>query len=90
MVVYEMLQALSNSYDGFMNKKFLEFCKGLEQPGAMQCRRDMVLRAVSQELRIVYGKPVFVLVDEYDTPMHSAIEYDYATLVCSFILLYPS
>ena len=90
MIVNEMLQGLSNRYDGLMDKKFLEFCRGLEQPRAMQCQRDMVLRAVSQELRNIYGKPVFVLINDYDTPMRSAIEYDYATAVCSLILLYPS
>jgi len=90
MMVIGILRGLSNPYDGLMDKNFLDFCKELRQPGAMQVWRKRVLEFVSQELRKVYRKPVVVLIDEYDSPMHSAIEHGYAALVRSFILLYPS
>jgi len=90
-MVILILENLSNPYDGLTDKNFLDFYKELRQPGFMQDRRGRVLEAISRNLQRVYRKPVVVLIDEYDSPMHSAIEYyGYATLVCSFILLYPS
>jgi hypothetical protein len=67
-----------------------EFCKSLCAPGALQRRRDSALMIISQELRRVYDRPVVVLIDDYDSPMHCAIEHGFSSDVRSFILLYCS
>ena len=85
--VLEILGSLSNPYSDLMDN---DFCTKLRGPGALQARRSNALKILSRELRRVYQKPVVVLVDEYDSPMHSAIEHGYAALVRSFILLYCS
>jgi hypothetical protein len=66
------------------------FCMELRGPGALQVRRSCALEVLSWELWRVYQKPVVVLIDKYDLPMHSAIEHGYAALLRSFILLYCS
>ena len=85
--VLNILERLSNPYSDLMDN---DFCTKLRGPGALQARRTDALNILSWELRRVYQKPVVVLVDEYDSPMHSAIEHGYAALVRSFILLYCS
>jgi hypothetical protein len=65
-----------------------EFCQELRSPEALQARRVNVLMLISWELQRVYEKSVVVLIDDYDSPMHSAIEHGYAAQVHSFILLY--
>jgi hypothetical protein len=67
-----------------------EFCKTLRAPGALQERREMALMIISRELRRVYGRPAVVLIDEYDSPMHCAIENDFSSPVRSFLLLHCS
>jgi hypothetical protein len=85
--VLNILERLSNPYSDLMDN---DFCTKLREPGALQARRTNALNILSWELRRVYKKPVVVLVDEYDSPMHSAIEHGYAALVRSFILFYCS
>ena len=89
-MVIRQLRDLSNPYDGLMDKNFLDFYEKLLRPSALASCRDEILATISQELRKVHQNPVVVLIDEYDSPMHSAIEYGYATLVRYFNLLYPS
>ncbi|KAF8809619.1 DUF1703-domain-containing protein [Phlegmacium glaucopus] len=84
MMVNQMLRGLSNPYDGLMDENFINFCKELRQPGVIQGCRDRVLETASQDLRKIYGKPVVVLIDEYDSPMHSAIEHGYAASASAF------
>ena len=67
-----------------------DFCAELREPEALQVMRRDALNILSWELQRVYQKPVVVLIDEYDSPMHSAIEHGYAALVRPFILLYGS
>ena len=83
--VLELLGSLSNPYSDLMDNNF---CTELRGHGALQDRRSNALKIVSRELRRVYLKPVVVLVDEYDSPMHSAIEHGYVAEVRSFILLH--
>ena len=85
--VLVLLESLSNPYSDLMHDNF---CAQLRGHGGVQARRGFALKILSQELRRVYQKPVVVLIDEYDSPMHSAIEYGYAPLVRSFILHYCS
>jgi hypothetical protein len=82
-----ILERLSNPYSDLMSNNFWTELRG---PGALQARRRNALKILSWELQRVYQKPVVVLVDEYDSQMHSAIEHGYAALVRSFILLYCS
>jgi hypothetical protein len=85
--VLNILRRLSNPYSDLMGN---DFCAELREPGALQAMRSDALNILSWELRRVYQKPVVVLIDEYDSPMHSAIDHGYAALVRSFILLYCS
>jgi hypothetical protein len=47
--------------------------------------RRIALKILSEALQIAYKQSVVVLIDEYDTPMHSAIENGYADLVRVFV-----
>ena len=84
MAVIEILEDLIRSSGGIMNESLVNFHTTLCQPGAMQGRRDRVLKTVSRYLQEIYEKPVVVLIDEYDSPMHSAIEHGYFLRVRSF------
>ena len=80
-IVLEVYAVYSDLLDG-------NFCKQLREPGALKRWRDFALNMITFELRNVFQKSVMVLIDEYDSPMHSAIEHGYVTLVRSAILLY--
>jgi hypothetical protein len=84
-MVLETLGSLSHPYSDLMDD---DFCTELRGPGALQARRRNALKILSRELQRVYQKRVVVLIDEYDSPMDSAIRHGYATSVRSFILLY--
>jgi Predicted AAA-ATPase len=86
-MVLEIIGSLCNPYSDLVDDNF---CNELREPGALEPRRSNALKILTRELRRVYQKPVVVLIDEYDSPMHSAIEHGYAGLVCSVILLYCS
>jgi hypothetical protein len=60
-----------------------------DQTGAIEPAEfaKLDLKILLCELQRVYQKPVVVLIDKYDLPMHSTIEHGYAALVHSFILL---
>jgi hypothetical protein len=75
---------LSYPYSDLMDN---DFCMELRGPGALQARRGNALKILSRELRRVYGKCVVVLIDDYDSPVQSAIEHGYAPQVRPFILL---
>ena len=83
-MVLETLDALSHPYSDLMSD---QFCASLRGPGALQDMRTHTLAMISHELARVYEKDVVVLIDEYDTPMHSALEHNYTDVVRSFILL---
>jgi hypothetical protein len=51
-----------------------------------QKRRNTALTRLSEALKIAYDRDVIVLIDEYDAPIHSAIENGYADLVCFSVL----
>lgn len=86
-MVLEIIGSLCNPYSDLADDNF---CMELRGPGALKLRRSNALKILTWELRRVYQKRVVVLIDEYDSPMHSAIEHGYAALVRSFILLYCS
>ena len=78
--VVQILEDLSQPYGDLMQDTF---CTNLRGPGALQARNIHALTTISEELERVYEKPVVVLIDDYDAPMHSALEHDYAVAVCS-------
>jgi hypothetical protein len=84
-MVLEIIGSLCNPYSDLGDD---QFCMELRRDGALQPRRTNALMILTWELWRVYQKPVVVLIDEYDSPMHSAIEHGYAPLVRFFILLY--
>jgi hypothetical protein len=47
--------------------------------------RNRIFQTLSELLRIAYNQRVIVLIDEYDSPMHVAIENGYGNSVWSFI-----
>ncbi|KIM72295.1 hypothetical protein PILCRDRAFT_93520 [Piloderma croceum F 1598] len=63
------------------------FCAELREPRALQAMRSNALNILSWELQRVYQKPVVVLIDEYDSPMYSAIDHGYATLANNFFAI---
>ena len=83
-LVAERLRSLSYPFKDLMGN---DFCIKLHAPGAIQAKRGNALTILSWELQRVYKKPVVVLIDEYDTPIHSAIECSYSIEVCSSVLL---
>jgi hypothetical protein len=85
-----ILTILENLSEPYSELKEDTFCKKLRAPGALQTRRETALMTISWELQRAYKRPVVVLIDEYDTPMHWAMEYGFASEVRSFILLYCS
>jgi len=48
-------------------------------------QRETAFKTLSEALRVAYNRRVVVLIDEYDSPMHCAIENGYADLVWSFV-----
>ena len=87
MMVLEIIESSCSPYSDLGGDNF---CKELRGPGALAKRRSFALKILTRELERVYQKQVVVLIDEYDSPIHSSIEYGYATLVRSIILLYCS
>ena len=73
-----ILGSLSSPYSDLVDD---DFCMELRGPGAVQERRRFALKILSRELRRVYQMPVVVFIDEYDSPMHSAIEHSYSSSV---------
>jgi hypothetical protein len=82
-----MVLQIINAYSDLVGDNF---CKEFRGPGALERRRGFALKILTWELQRVYQKRVVVLIDEYESPMDSAIEHGYAALVCSVILLYCS
>lgn len=87
MMVREIIGSLCSQNSDLLDQNF---CDDLRGPRALEETRSVALTVISWELLRVYQQDVVVLIDEYDAPMHSAIEHGYATLVCSVILLYCS
>jgi len=86
----KILQLLYNLSDKFFlsgNQGYIawlqECIKGAQSLGR---QRRTALQYISQVLCEVYEKPVVVLIDEYDSPMHSAIEHNFATEVLFFYI----
>ena len=86
VMVREIIRSLCSQDSDLVDKNF---CDNLRGP-ALEENRGNALNILSWELLRVYQREVVVLIDEYDSPMHSAMEHDYATMVCSVILLYCS
>jgi hypothetical protein len=83
--VLRIIERLSHPYSDLTQDTF---CANLRGPGAVQARSVHALTTISRELQRVYKKPVVVLIDEYDAPMHSALEHNYSASVCFILLLY--
>ena len=78
--VHQIIEGLSYPYSDLTDDKF---CMRLRGPGAVQERRRHALTIISRELYRVYDKRVIVLIDEYDSPVLSAIQHGYVVDVCS-------
>ncbi|KIL58636.1 hypothetical protein M378DRAFT_311289 [Amanita muscaria Koide BX008] len=83
-IVIRILKDLSNPIDGVLDQNFLLFCDQLYHEQGLLHPRGTVLQVISQILQRVFIMPVVVLIDEYDTPIHSAIEHNYADLASDF------
>ena len=86
VMVREIIRSLCSQNSDLVDKNF---CENIRGP-ALEENRGNALNILSWELLRVYQREVVVLIDEYDSPMHSAIEHGYAAMVCSVILLYRS
>ncbi|KAF8326436.1 hypothetical protein F5887DRAFT_1084531 [Amanita rubescens] len=83
MMVREIIGSLCSPNSDLVDQNF---CKELRGPGALEQRRGNALKILSRELLRVYQQDVVVLIDEYDLPMHSAIEHGYATMANHFFV----
>ncbi|KAF8909711.1 hypothetical protein CPB84DRAFT_1438611 [Gymnopilus junonius] len=80
-IVLDLIGRLCTPYSDLVDENF---CKELCVPGGLERRRRSALKIITRELQRVYQKDVVVLIDEYDSPMHSAIEHGYITLANDF------
>ena len=78
---------LSNPFHGIVDSTFVDWCRRISTSQNLQVHRDRVLRMISVALQGLYNQAVVVLIDEYDAPMHSAIEHGYAHMVPPFFIL---
>ena len=76
-LVVEKLRARRGELDGTLEQDFLKH---------PELYRKRIFKRLSEELQIAYNEDVIVLIDEYDSPMHVAIENNYANSVWHFIL----
>jgi hypothetical protein len=81
-----ILERLTNPFDGIVDPTFVDWCRRLSDPPTLQVKRGRALWLISIALQKFYNQAVVILIDEYDSPMHTAIENGYAPLVpCSLL-----
>ena len=85
--IVQVLDMLSHPFNGIADRNFIEWCRWLSKPQNLQDRRGRALQSISVALQIFYNQPVVVLIDEYDSPMHTAIENGYAPLVLLLVII---
>ncbi|KAF5383030.1 hypothetical protein D9615_004908 [Tricholomella constricta] len=83
MVLYLIDDPLSHIFvKGVLDRRFMEWREKIERGG--EPRLEKALQTLSEALYDAYKQRVVVLCDEYDSPMHNAIEGGYADLASSF------
>jgi len=87
-MVVKIASRLANARNGLLADRFNDFLKDYRAPVDKDIKQLGALEDMSQILYEYYNKRIIVLIDEYDTPMHSAIQHDYAERVCFILLLY--
>lgn len=70
-VIRQTLYDISHLVDDTFREAVLE-------RGGLERDRVIILQLISKALHKFCNKRVVVLIDEYDSPMHSAIEHGYA------------
>jgi hypothetical protein len=87
LMIVQMLDLLSHPFNGITDGDFIDWCRWLSEPQNLQVRRGRALQSISVTLRRFYDQPIVVLIDEYDSPMHTAIENGYAPLVLPLVII---
>lgn len=72
--------------DGILDLRYQEWYQDVTKNPALL--RENFFQMLSEALQAAYDQPVFVLIDEYDTPMHCAIENGYARTVWPLVPLF--
>lgn len=78
----QLLKRIDLFQDGIVGKKYIQFYWNFQQEPHKW--RKVALQMLSEALQDAYKENVVVLLDEYDGPMHSAIEHGYATQASLF------
>jgi Predicted AAA-ATPase len=85
-MIAQTIQILTNPFDGIVDPAFIDWCRQLSDPQTLHITRSRALLLISVALQKLYNQAVVILIDEYDSPMHIAIENGYAPLVpCSLL-----
>jgi hypothetical protein len=85
-MIDSMIEHLTNPFDGIVDPAFIDWCRRLCNPQTLHLKRGRALRLISIALQKIYNQAVVILIDEYDSPIHTAIENGYAPLVpCSLL-----
>jgi hypothetical protein len=83
MIREEFFKRTALFRDGIVDEAYIEMYRHItHEPHNW---RRIALRILSEALQIAYKQSVVVLIDEYDAPMHSAMENGYADLVRVFV-----
>jgi hypothetical protein len=84
IILKEFYKRVSLFREDVVNKDHIRFFETItNDPKSL---RSTALQILSDALHVAYKQRVVVLIDEYDTPIHSAIENDYADRVRFFVL----
>ena len=86
-MIVKMVGKLLNPYNGISDRIFVDWCRSSFDPQNLPNNRDAALEILSTALWTIYDQHVIVLIDEYDSPMHCAINYGYATKVPAFVTI---
>jgi Fe-S cluster biosynthesis and repair protein YggX len=79
LVVYE-LGKRRRLLDGTFEQEYIQY---------PELYRNRAFQTLSEKLWTAYGQRVIVLIDEYNSPMHVAIENGYANSVWSYFIPSP-
>ena len=80
-MIIQLLDRLSHPLKGIVDSSFVDWCRWLADPRVLRDRRERALQDITESLQMLYNQRVVILIDEYDSPMHAAIENGYAQMV---------
>ena len=86
-MIASTVDQIINPFNGIVDPTFIDWCRRMSNSQTLQIQRDRALRMISSALQGLYNQAVVVLIDEYDSPMNSAIENGYAHRVPPFLIL---